>query len=294
MILLDGKKVSQEIQQELANEVLELTQRFHLPPPHLAAVLVGNDPASQTYVQHKIKACQKVGIQSSLYQKPAECTEVEILSLIDTLNSDTSVDGILVQLPLPKGISENRIIEQISYEKDVDGFHPINIGRMTKGLPAILPATPAGIIELLRRYKIETTGKECVVVGRSNIVGSPMSILLARNTYPGNATVTLCHSKTVDLEYHLKRADIVIAAAGKCEFIRGNHLKQGSVVIDVGIHRITNPNGTNRLIGDVCYEEVSQIAAAITPVPGGVGPMTIASLLQNTLQAYRQKHAIPQ
>lgn len=289
MTILDGKRISLEIQQELAGEILRITQAG-LRPPHLAAVLLGNDPASQTYVQSKVKACQKVGITSSLFHQPSSFPEKDLLALIDSLNADDSIDGILVQLPLPPGISENSVLERISYQKDVDGFHPVNIGKMTKGLPAILPATPAGILELLKRYQIETAGKECVVIGRSNIVGSPMSILLSRNTYPGNATVTLCHSKTTDLEQHIKRADIVIAAIGRCEFVRGSSLKPGSVVIDVGIHRVTMPDGTTKLKGDVCFAEAQNVAAAITPVPGGVGPMTIVSLLKNTLQAYQQRH----
>ena len=286
MTILDGKFVSQEIQQELAAEVCSIVHTG-LRPPHLAAILIGDDPASQTYVQNKIKACQKVGITSSLFHKSNSFSEKELLALIDSLNAEDSIDGILVQLPLPQNISENKVLERISFQKDIDGFHPINIGKMAKGLPTILPATPAGILELIKRYQIVTAGKECVVIGRSNIVGTPMSILLSRNTYPGNATVTLCHSKTTDLEKHLKRADIVIAALGQCEFIRGNHLKPGAVVIDVGIHRVVMPDGSTKLKGDVCYTEASSIVSAITPVPGGVGPMTIASLLKNTLQAYR-------
>jgi methylenetetrahydrofolate dehydrogenase (NADP+)/methenyltetrahydrofolate cyclohydrolase len=287
-LILDGKKVSQNILEELKVTV-EFTTQNGRRPPHLAAILVGEDPPSLTYVENKVKACDKVGIRSTLFRLPALTGQDELLKLIQELNNQTDLDGILVQLPLPKSIDETAVIETISPFKDVDGFHPINIGRMTKNLSALLPATPSGILELLRRYEIPTVGKHCVVVGRSNIVGSPISILMSQNNSWANSTVTLCHSKTQNLEYFTRQADILIVAIGKPHFFNSTHIKEGAVVIDVGIHRIqdnTTKSGF-KLCGDVDFESVSGKVYAITPVPGGVGPLTIAGLLQNTVKSWQ-------
>ncbi len=286
MNLIDGKKISEEIQNEIAREVMTLKSECK-KIPHLAAVLVGEDPASQTYVNSKVKACEKVGFTSTLVKLAASTTEEELLRKVAELNNDNDIDGYIVQLPLPKHISEQKVIEAIDPAKDVDGFHPINVGRMTLNLPCYVSATPFGILQLLQRYNIETTGKHCVVIGRSNIVGSPMSILMARNTYPGNCTVTLCHSKTKNLKEHCLQADIIIAAIGRPEFVTADMVKDGAVVIDVGINRVpsTETKSGFRLKGDVKFDEVSKKCSYITPVPGGVGPMTIASLLKNTLSA---------
>jgi len=290
MILIDGKKIAADIKGEIAAEVAKYIDDEGRSP-HLAAVLVGEDPASQTYVKGKEKACQAVGIMSSIYKYPASMTEQELLDVVDFLNKDPEIDGFIVQLPLPDHISEEKIIENIDPAKDVDGFHPANVGRMVLNLPSYLPATPYGIMQLLERYEIETEGKNCVVLGRSNIVGSPVSILLAKKTYPGNCTVTLCHSRTKNLAAVCKRADILIAAIGQREFVTGEMVKKDAVVIDVGIHRIPDPEKKSgfRLVGDVNFEEVSKKAKYITPVPGGVGPMTIASLLMNTLKAFKKE-----
>lgn len=290
MELIDGKKLSQEIQAEIRAEVEEKTAAGKRKP-HLAAVLVGQDPASQTYVNSKIKACRKVGIKSSEFFRETSISEAELLELVQKLNQKDDLDGILVQLPLPDHIDSTKIIEAISPEKDVDGFHPINIGRMAKKLPAILPATPAGILEMLRRYQIETEGKHCVVVGNSAIVGSPMSILMARDTYPGRCTVTVCHIHTKDLAFHTRQADILVVAVGKVNLITADMVKDGVVVVDVGINRVEDASKKRgyRIVGDVDFPGVSPKCSYITPVPGGVGPMTIASLLRNTMEIWRKK-----
>lgn len=286
MTIIDGKKISEEIQGEIAAEVAKL-KAAGKKLPHLAAVLVGNDGASETYVGGKVKACERVGFTSTLVKLPATVSESELLQKISELNSNKNVDGFIVQLPLPKHISEQKVIEAIAPEKDVDGFHPANVGRMALSLPTYLPATPYGILQLIERYKIETAGKNCVVIGRSHIVGSPISILMARNTYPGNCTVTITHSKTKNLKEICLGADILIVALGKAEFLTADHVKQGAVVIDVGITRVKSDKTKSgwKLLGDVKFDEVAPKCSYITPVPGGVGPMTITALLMNTLKA---------
>jgi len=289
-ILIDGKKTAQDIKNEIAVRVAEIKQEGG-KRPHLAAILVGEDGASQTYVGAKVKACEEVGFTSTLVRLSAEVGEEELLRAVEEINQNPDIDGLIVQLPLPKHISVDKVTNRIRPEKDVDGFTPANVGRMTLNWPAYVAATPYGIIELLKRYQIETSGKHCVVIGRSHIVGSPMSILMARNGYPGNATVTLTHSKTENLAAICKTADILIVAIGKPEFVTADMVKPGAVVIDVGIHRIADETKKTgfRLIGDVKYEEVAPLVSAITPVPGGVGPMTIAALLYNTLQSAEKK-----
>ena len=281
-----GKKTSQDIQLELADLVKAKVAKGG-KSPHLAAVLVGEDGASLTYVNAKVKACERVGFKSSLIKLSKTISEEELLEEIEALNNNADVDGFIVQLPLPKHIDETKITLAIDPSKDVDGFHPQNVGRMALGLPTFLPATPNGVIELLKRYKIQTEGKNCVVVGRSNIVGSPMSILMSRKGNPGNATVTLVHSRTKNMSEITKEADILIVALGIPEFINADMVKEGAVVIDVGIHRVEDATAKRgfRLKGDVNFEEVSSKCSFITPVPGGVGPMTIASLLMNTYQS---------
>ncbi|MES2394483.1 MAG: tetrahydrofolate dehydrogenase/cyclohydrolase catalytic domain-containing protein [Bacteroidota bacterium] len=288
--ILDGKLISEQIQAEILLEVNTLKAQGG-KTPHLAAILVGNDGASETYVGAKVKACEKAGFISTLVRLPETATEQELLRKIDELNKDTSIDGYIVQLPLPKHIHEHKIMEAISPQKDVDGFHPQNVGRMALNLPTYLPATPYGIIQLLERYKIDTAGKHCVVIGRSHIVGSPISILMARNAVPGNCTVTLCHSRTANLKEHTLKADILIVALGKSEFVTADMVKDGVVVVDVGITRIKSDKTKSgfKLVGDVNYEEVAPKASFITPVPGGIGPMTIASLLINTLKASKKE-----
>lgn len=288
--ILDGKLISEQIQAEILLEVNTLKAQGG-KTPHLAAILVGNDGASETYVAAKVKACEKAGFISSLVRLPETATEQELLIKIDELNNNATIDGYIVQLPLPKHIHEHKIMEAISPQKDVDGFHPQNVGRMALNLPTYLPATPYGIIQLLERYKIETAGKHCVVIGRSHIVGSPISILMARNAVPGNCTVTLCHSRTANLKEHTLKADILIVALGKSEFVTADMVKDGVVVIDVGITRIKSDKTKSgfKLVGDVNYEEVAPKASFITPVPGGIGPMTIASLLINTLKASKKE-----
>ncbi|MGZ3863349.1 MAG: bifunctional methylenetetrahydrofolate dehydrogenase/methenyltetrahydrofolate cyclohydrolase FolD [Bacteroidia bacterium] len=288
--IINGKEVSEKIQAQIAAEVATLKQNGK-KTPHLAAVLVGTDPASQTYVNSKIKACEKVGFKSTLVQFDETVSESELLKAIDKLNNDEDVDGYIVQLPLPKHISEQKVIESVRPAKDVDGFHPINVGRLVLNLPTYISATPYGIVQLLEHYNIETTGKHCVVIGRSNIVGTPMSILMAKNTRHANCTVTLCHSKTKNLKEHCLQADIIIAAIGKPNFVTADMVKQGAVVIDVGINRVpsTETKSGFRLVGDVNYNEVALKSSYITPVPGGVGPMTIASLLMNTLLAAKKE-----
>ncbi len=288
--LINGKEVSEKIQQEIAAEVEQLIKAGKRKP-HLAAVLVGNDPASQTYVNSKIKTCEKVGFTSSLVRFDENVTETELLKKIEEMNEDAGLDGYIVQLPLPKHISEQKVIEAVKPSKDVDGFHPINVGRLVLNLPTYISATPYGIVHLLEYYKIETQGKHCVVIGRSNIVGTPMSILMAKNTPLANCTVTLCHSKTKNLKEHTLQADIVIAAIGRPNFVTGDMVKQGAVVIDVGINRVTSTETKSgfKLVGDVKFDEVAPKCSFITPVPGGVGPMTIASLLKNTLLAAKKE-----
>ncbi|HAJ99163.1 MAG TPA: bifunctional methylenetetrahydrofolate dehydrogenase/methenyltetrahydrofolate cyclohydrolase FolD [Bacteroidales bacterium] len=290
MILIDGKKTAEQIKIEIAQEVKKMNDAG-IKVPHLAAILVGDDPASQTYVNSKSKSCHEVGFMSSTYRLPENTSERELLEMVEFINNDPEVDGLIVQLPLPAHIDNQKVINTIVPHKDVDGFHPVNVGRMTIGLPAYIPATPFGVLELLRRNSISTTGKHCVVLGRSNIVGKPMSLLMSRNSEPGNATVTLCHSKTHNLKEITKQADILIVAIGQPGFVGADMVKEGAVVIDVGIHRVAtdkNPSGF-RLVGDVQFDEVAKKASYITPVPGGVGPMTIASLLLNTLKSAKKE-----
>ena len=284
MIILDGKKTSNNIKEEIADEVKSIIISGGRPP-HLSAILVGNDGASETYVNAKVKACEKVGFKSTLIRLPESVTEKELLFEVEKINKNHNIDGLIVQLPLPNHIDEMKVTEAIDPKKDVDGFHPTNIGRMALNLPTYLPATPAGILELLKRYKIETSGKHCVVIGRSHIVGSPMSILMSRSNYPGNSTVTLTHSRTKNLKEITKSADILIVALGKSEFITSDMIKEGVCIIDVGITRIKSDKTKTgwKLLGDVNFADVKNKCSYITPVPGGVGPMTIAMLLQNTL-----------
>lgn len=290
MILIDGKKVSAEIRKEIAEEVKAIREKGG-KKPHLAAVLVGHDGGSETYVANKIKACEEVGFKSSLFRYEADVTEEEILNKVKELNNDPDVDGFIVQLPLPKHISEQKVTETIDPRKDVDGFHPMNVGRMSIGLPAFVSATPQGILELLKRYHVETKGKNCVVLGRSNIVGRPMSILLSRKDYPGDATVTVCHSHSANLKEMCRQADIIIAAIGSPEFVTADMVKDGAVIIDVGTTRIpsTLTKSGWKLKGDVKFDEVAPKCSYITPVPGGVGPMTITSLLINTLKSAKKE-----
>ncbi len=283
--IIDGKATAQIIKDEIKAEVARVIDKGQ-EAPHLAAILVGDDPASLTYVASKEKAAKRIGITSSVYNFPADITEEELLETIDFLNNDQEINGFIVQLPLPEHIDTDKVLNRIDPSKDVDGFHPVNIGRMALGLPSFVSATPAGIIELLKRYRIETEGKHCVVLGRSNIVGSPISILMAKKTYPGNSTVTICHSKTKDMEDYMRSADILICAIGQPQFVKADMVKEGAVVIDVGIHRVPADNEKGySIVGDVAYDEVVKKASYITPVPGGVGPMTIAMLLKNTLHA---------
>ncbi len=284
MILLDGKKTANDIKNEIAIKVSSLVAGGG-KKPHLAAILVGSDGASETYVNAKVKACNKVGFDSTLVRFNADVSEEELLAEVKKINNNSDIDGLIVQLPLPAHIDEMKVTETINPIKDVDGFHPANIGRMALNLPTYLPATPAGILELLERYKIETSGKHCVVIGRSHIIGSPMSILMARNNNPGNCTVTLTHSRTQNLKEITKTADILIVALGKAEFVTADMVKDGVCIIDVGITRVKSDKTKSgwKLLGDVAFDEVSKKSSFITPVPGGVGPMTIAMLLKNTL-----------
>lgn len=290
MKLIDGKQIAETIKAEIAAEVQRMVDMDD-KRPHLAAILVGEDPASETYVSSKSKACEQVGFESSTYKLPADVSEKELLETVAFINNDPDIDGLIVQLPLPSHINNQKVIEAIRPEKDVDGFHPVNVGRTTIGLPSYVSATPRGILELFMRSGIETSGKHCVVLGRSNIVGKPMANLMARNEEPGNATVTICHSKTRDLKALTLSADILIVAIGKPEFVTGDMVKEGATVIDVGIHRVpsTQTKSGFRLIGDVKFDEVAAKASYITPVPGGVGPMTIVSLLMNTLKAFKKE-----
>jgi methylenetetrahydrofolate dehydrogenase (NADP+)/methenyltetrahydrofolate cyclohydrolase len=290
MILLDGKKVSAEIKLELAAEV-QLLKSAGKKIPHLAAVLVGNDGASETYVASKAKNCAEVGFKSSLVRLESDITEAQLLQKIEELNTDDDIDGFIVQLPLPKHISVQKITEAIRPSKDVDGFHPVNAGRLMQNLPCYIPATPYGIMMLLERYEIETAGKHCVIIGRSNIVGMPMNVLMARNGYPGNCTVTICHSKTKDLVDVVRSGDIVVAALGSPKFVKADMIRNGAVVIDVGITRVKSDETKSgfRISGDVDFENVAPHCSYITPVPGGVGLMTIIGLLKNTLAASRKE-----
>ena len=286
MQLIDGKAISEQIKQEIASEVAERVARGE-KRPHLAAILVGHDGGSETYVANKVKACEVCGFTSSLIRFESDVTEEILLAEIDRLNCDEDVDGFIVQLPLPRHINEQRIIEAIDYRKDVDGFHPINVGRLSIGLPCFVSATPNGILQLLKRYNIETSGKKCVILGRSNIVGKPMATLMMQKAYPGDATVTVCHSRSKDLMKECQEADILIAAMGQPNFVTADMVKEGAVVIDVGTTRV--PDATRKsgfkLTGDVKFDEVAPKCSYITPVPGGVGPMTIVSLMMNTLLA---------
>jgi methylenetetrahydrofolate dehydrogenase (NADP+)/methenyltetrahydrofolate cyclohydrolase len=288
-MLIDGKKIAADIKCEIAAEVQKLTQAGHRPPK-LAAILVGGNGASITYVANKERSCSEVGFASEVLRFPDTISESDLLGSVARLNTDSATDGFIVQLPLPAHISEQKVIDAILPNKDVDGFHPVNVGRMSVGMPSYLPATPAGIVELLRRYRIDTCGKHCVILGRSNIVGRPLSILLSQKEF--NCTVTLCHSRTADIKNVCQQADILIAAMGVPEFVTADMVKQGAVVIDVGTTRI--PSATSKsgfvLKGDVKFDEAAPKCSYITPVPGGVGPMTIVSLLKNTLTAYLTNH----
>lgn len=284
--LLDGKAVSAHMKQEMAAEV-ERIKANGGKIPHLAAILVGHDGGSETYVANKVKTCNEIGFKSTLIRYEEDVTEEELLKKVDELNHDADVDGFIVQLPLPKHISEQKVIEAIDYRKDVDGFHPINVGRMSIGLPCFISATPFGILQLLRYYKIETEGKHCVVLGRSNIVGKPIASLMMQKAYPGNCTVTVCHSRSKNIKEMCQSADILIVALGSPEFVKADMIKPGAVVVDVGTTRL--PSSTTKsgfkLTGDVDFDEVAPLCSYISPVPGGVGPMTIISLMHNTLLA---------
>lgn len=290
MQLIDGKAISAQIKKEIAEEVSQIKAAGG-KTPHLAAVLVGHDGGSETYVASKVRTCEEVGFKSSLIRFESTVSEEELLACVDQLNKDADVDGFIVQLPLPKHISEQKVIEAIDYRKDVDGFHPINVGRMSIGLPCFVSATPAGILELLKRYEIPTQGKHCVVLGRSNIVGKPVANLMMQKGYPGDATVTVCHSRTPDIKEVCLTADIIIAALGVPEFLKGDMVKEGAVIIDVGTTRVPSAETKSgfKLKGDVAFDEVAAKASFITPVPGGVGPMTIISLMRNTLLAGKKE-----
>jgi methylenetetrahydrofolate dehydrogenase (NADP+)/methenyltetrahydrofolate cyclohydrolase len=289
-ILLDGKETSKKIQQELAERVSEI-KKAGGKVPHLAAVIVGDNGASRTYVNAKVKTCKKVGFESTLIELPEDISEADLLAKVQEINADDNIDGYIVQLPLPKHINETKITLAVDPAKDVDGFHPENVGRMALGQDCFLPATPAGIVELLRRYEVPTEGKHCVIIGRSHIVGAPMAMLMWQNSVPGNCTVTVTHSRTKNLKEICQSADIIIAALGRPEFLTGDMVKEGVAIIDVGITRVEDSSKKNgfRLLGDVNFAEVSAKASFITPVPGGVGPMTIASLMMNTLKAVEGK-----
>lgn len=292
MTLLDGKKTSEFFKAQIAAEV-SLMKQQQKKIPHLAAILVGNDGASETYIGSKVKTCEQMGFKSSLFRFNNSVSEKELLDKIKSINENNDIDGLIVQLPLPKHISPQKVTETISPVKDVDGFHPVNLGRLAQGQPCYIAATPKGIIQLMEYYKIETVGKHCVIVGRSNIVGLPMNLLMSRNAYPGNCTVTVCHSKTKNISEQTLKADILIGALGKPEFITADMVKEGTVVIDVGITRVESSGTKNgyKLKGDVKFDEVAPKCSYITPVPGGVGPMTIIGLLQNTLIASKKEIA---
>lgn len=293
MNLLDGKKISDILISELSLEVDALFRKG-FRKPHLAAILVGDDPASQTYVNSKVKTCEQIGFGSTLIRLDKDVTQDKLMNYIHQFNDDENVDGILVQLPLPKHLDEKEVIYAISPEKDVDGFHPISLGKMMLGEDTFVSATPQGIVLLLEKYGIKTSGKHCVVVGRSNIVGTPMSILMSRNSEPGNATVTLCHSRTPNVAEVCKTADILIVAIGRAHFVTADMVKEGAIVIDVGMNKIedTSRKSGSRLVGDVDFENVKEKCSYITPVPGGVGKMTIAALMYNTLKAFKNRNQI--
>ncbi|HRG22058.1 MAG TPA: bifunctional 5,10-methylenetetrahydrofolate dehydrogenase/5,10-methenyltetrahydrofolate cyclohydrolase [Saprospiraceae bacterium] len=290
MVLLDGKKLAEEVKLEIKKEVDAMVDKGQRPP-HLAAILVGDNPASKAYVSTKIKFCEDVGYGSTLIALPGDTSEGALLEEVQKLNANGEIDGYIVQLPLPRHIDEQKINLAIDPEKDVDGFHPMNFGKMAQGMDAFLPATPYGILEMLRRYQIPTEGKHCVVLGRSNIVGGPMSILMARKGYPGNCTVTLVHSKTTHLAEELRRADIIIAAIGIPHFVKADMVKEGAVVIDVGINRVEDKNKKSgySLTGDVDFEGLKEKCSHLSPVPGGVGPMTVTALMLNTLRAAQKQ-----
>ncbi len=290
--LLDGKRVAGEIGREIANEVHAIVESGH-EPPHLAAILVGHDGGSETYVKNKIRTCEELGFRSTLVRFDNDITEEELLKEVGKMNQDDNIDGFIVQLPLPKHIDEQKVIEAIDPSKDVDGFHPINIGKMSIGLPGFVSATPAGILELMKRYNIETQGKHCVVLGRSNIVGKPVALLMLQKAYPGDATITVCHSRTKDIEEICRTADIIIAALGSPYFLKENMIKEGAVVIDVGTTRIPDNSRKSgyRLAGDVDFDNVAPHCSYISPVPGGVGPMTIITLMKNTLIAWHRRNS---
>lgn len=288
--ILDGRKISTEIKQEIAREVVDMVASTG-HRPHLSAILVGHDGGSETYVASKVKSCEEVGFTSSLVRFDADVTEERLLQEIDRLNNAPEVDGFIIQLPLPKHIDEQKVIERVDYRKDVDGFHPINVGRLSIGLPCFISATPQGIVELLRRYEIPTKGKHCVVLGRSNIVGKPIAQLLMQKGYPGDCTVTVCHSRTPNIKEMCLSADIIVAALGSPEFVTADMVKKGAILVDVGTTRV--PDATKKsgftLMGDVKFDEVAPLCSYITPVPGGVGPMTIVSLMMNTLKAAKKE-----
>lgn len=289
MQIIDGNALSKAIKEEIAVEIQQMILQGQ-KQPHLAAVLIGDNPASESYVRNKIRSCEQVGMKSTLIRREATISQKDLLKIVDDLNNDTDIDGFIVQLPLPKHLDETEITLAIDFRKDVDGFHPVNFGRMAQGLPAFLPATPMGILTMLERFKIPTAGKHCVVIGRSNIVGTPASILMSRKAYPGNCTVTIAHSRSQDLPSIVASADIVIAAIGSAGFVTADMVKEGAVVIDVGMNRVDDTTAKNgyRLKGDVDFDAVSGKCSYITPVPGGVGPMTVVSLIQNTLSAAKQ------
>ncbi len=289
MKIIDGRELAKTIKSEIADEVKKYTSTGKRRP-HLAAILVGEDPASRVYVRNKTRSCDKVGFDSTLIRKGADIQQDELLEAVEQLNNDSNIDGFIVQLPLPAHLNEKEITLAIDAEKDVDGFHPENFGKMAQGMDTFLPATPFGILTMLDRYNINVSGKNCVVLGRSNIVGTPISILLSRKANPGNATVTLCHSRTQNLVNYTKAADIIVIALGKANFLKKEMIKEGAVVIDVGINRIDAPELEKgyKLVGDADFDDLAEKCSYITPVPGGVGPMTVTSLLMNTLQAYKK------
>lgn len=290
MKIIDGKQLAEQIKKELAAEVAAIKAKGR-KIPHLAAVLVGDNPASQVYVRNKVRSCEEAGFKSTLVHQDGDITEAALIEIVHRLNNDADIDGFIVQLPLPKHINEEKITLAIDPKKDVDGFHPVNFGRMALGLPSYLPATPFGIVTMLERYNIETAGKHAVVVGRSNIVGTPMAILLSRKGKVGDCTVTITHSRTRNLPEIVRQADIIVAAIGRANFVTADMVKEGAVVIDVGINRVDDPSAKrgSRLVGDVDYENVAPKCSFITPVPGGVGPMTVMSLLMNTLKASKKE-----
>ncbi len=294
MTLLDGKALAQTIKEEIAREVQAMTAAGRRAP-HLAAVLIGDDPASHAYVRNKVRSCEQVGFRSTLIRRDADISQRELMDIVTELNQNSEIDGFIVQLPLPEHLDEEEILLAVAPEKDVDGFHPMNVGLMALGMPRYLPATPYGILLMLERYEIPTEGKNCLIIGRSNIVGTPLSLLLSRKGYPGNCTVTLAHSRTKNLPELAREADILVAAIGRPKMVTAEMVKEGAVVIDVGINRVEDPSAKRgyRLVGDVDFEAVAPRCSYITPVPGGVGPMTVTSLLLNTLKAAKQfEHAL--